>query len=131
MSVQTKLGRAVILVEDYDKAFEFYEKNFFCTKIFDRTGANGQRFLHISFSDNENIGVWFLKGESQLQQKLVGNQTGGQPTLVIYTDDIEELYRHVKSNGVTITENLVMRAESKFFHCLDLYGNRLTIVELP
>lgn len=131
MSVQTKLGRAVILVEDYDKAFEFYEKNFFCRKIFDVTNANGQRFLHISFSDNENIGVWFLKGESQLQQKLVGNQTGGQPTLVIYTDDIEELFKNVKSNGVTITENLVMRAESKFFHCLDLYGNRLTIVELP
>jgi predicted enzyme related to lactoylglutathione lyase len=131
MAVQTKLGRAVLLVDDYDKAFAFYEKNFFCTKLFDVTSPNGQRFLHVSFSDNENIGVWFLKGENELQKKLVGNQTGGQPTLVIYTDDIERLFAHVQSNGVTITENLVRRGESKFFHCLDLYGNRLTIVELP
>ena len=131
MSVKTKLGRAVILVDDYDKAFEFYEKNFSCKKLFDATNSSGQRFLHVSFSDNENIGIWFLKGENQLQQKLVGNQTGGQPMLVIYTDDIEELFRHVQSNGVTITENLVLRGDSKFFHCLDLYGNRLTIVELP
>jgi predicted enzyme related to lactoylglutathione lyase len=131
MTVQTKLGRAVLLVEDYDKAYAFYESNFFCRKLFDFTNPGGQRFLHICFSDNENIGVWFLKGENQLQQKLVGNQTGGQPTLVIYTDDIDKLFRHVQGNGVTITETLVQRGESKFFHCLDLYGNRLTIVELP
>jgi predicted enzyme related to lactoylglutathione lyase len=131
MAVQTKLGRAVLLVDDYDKALAFYEQNFFCRKSFDVTNPNGQRFLHICFSDNENIGVWFLKGENQLQQKLVGNQTGGQPTLVIYTDSIEELFSHVQRNGVTITESLVRRGDSKFFHCLDLYGNRLTIVELP
>lgn len=131
MTVQTKLGRAVILVEDYDKAFAFYESNFFCRKLFDVTNSNGQRFLHICFSDNENIGIWFLKGENQLQQKLVGNQTGGLPALVIYTDNIEKLFAHVQANGVMITEGLSRRGESKFFHCLDLYGNRLTIVELP
>ena len=126
----TKLGRAVILVDNYDQAFDFYERNFFCKKLFDITNAQGQRFLHVAFSHGD-MGVWFLKADTPLQGKLVGNQTGGQPTLVIYTNDIDELYEHVKSNGVTITEQLVSNSESKFFHCLDLYGNRLTIVELP
>jgi predicted enzyme related to lactoylglutathione lyase len=129
--MKTKLGRAVILVDNYDLAFDFYEKNFSCKKIFDMTNPQGQRFLHVAFSGNDETGIWFLKADSPLQQKLIGNQTGGQPTLVIYTNDIEELYHHVKSNGVTITEALVSGRDSKFFHCLDLYGNRLTIVGLP
>ena len=126
--MQTKLGRAVILVDDYDKAFAFYEKNFFCKKIHDST-ANGQRYLHIAFSDNEGIGVLFLKADDPQKEKI-GTQTAGQPTLVIYTDTIEKLYKHIQSNQVRVVENMVSTAESKFFQCLDLYGNRLTIVEL-
>lgn len=128
--METKLGRAIILVEDYDKAFDFYEQNFFCRKIFDTTTPQGQRYLHIGFSHPDGVGIWFLKAENPVQQLLIGNQTGGQPTLVIYTDDIESLYERVQSNKVTITESLVSDTDSKFFHCLDLYGNRLTIVEL-
>lgn len=129
--MNTRLGRAIILVDDYDKAFDFYEKNFQCRKIFDHPGNEGRRYLHISFSDDDDLGVWFLRAETPLQEKLIGNQTGGQPLLVIYTDDIEALYQHVQSNGVIIAEALVSQRESKFFHCLDLYGNRITVVELP
>jgi predicted enzyme related to lactoylglutathione lyase len=129
--MQTSLGRAIILVENYDEAFSFYEKNFFCKKLFDATISTGQRYLHISFSDDDEVGIWFLKADSPDQRTIVGKQTAGQPTVVIYTDDIKSLYGHVRDNGVRITETLVSTAESKFFHCLDLYGNRLTVVELP
>lgn len=129
--MKTSFGRAIILVEDYDDAFRFYEANFSCKKIFDATTPTGQRYLHVSFSDDDDTGIWFLKAESTGQKDIIGKQTGGQPTLVIYTDDIDELYKRVGSNGVRIIESLVSTAESKFFHCLDLYGNRLTIVELP
>src|SRR5882724_998830 len=98
--MQTKLGRVVILVDDYDKAFEFYERNFYCRKIHEST-ANGQRYLHIAFSGNEDIGIWFLKAGNN-QKENIGTQTAGQPTLVIYTDDIEELYSHVQSNQVRV-----------------------------
>lgn len=129
--MRTRLGRVILLVDDYDSAFEFYAKNFGCRKIFDRPGPHGRRYLHVSFSDDDDCGIWFLKAETALQEKLKGNQTGGQPTLVIYTPDIEGLYSHVQSNGVIIEEALVANRESKFFHCLDLYGNRITVVELP
>jgi predicted enzyme related to lactoylglutathione lyase len=126
--MRTKLGRTVILVDDYDKAFEFYERNFLCKKLFDETNPNGQRLLHIGFSEDQGVGVWFLKAEGA--EKKTGKQTAGQPTLVIYTDDVEELYYHVQGNGVEIIQPLAVARESKFFHCLDLYGNRLTVVEL-
>src|SRR5687768_9952012 len=110
--MNTKLGRVIILVNDYNKAFEFYEKIFSCHKIFDEAGPQGQRYLHVGFSNDDKVGVWFLKADTSVQQLLVGNQTGGQPTLVIYTDDIEELYRHAQANQVNITEPLVSNRDS-------------------
>ena len=128
--MQTRLGRVIILVKDYDEAFDFYEKNFFCKKIYDAPAPQGGRYLHIRFSEDDDTGIWFLKADSGEQEKKVGKQTSGQPTLVVYTDQIEKLYEHVQNNKVEILEKLVITPESKFFHCLDLYGNRITIVEL-
>jgi predicted enzyme related to lactoylglutathione lyase len=130
LSMHTKLGRVVILVNDYDEAYQFYEANFFCKKIFDSTTPEGQRFLHIGFTENDGTGIWFLKADIEDPKTTVGKQTSGQPTLVIYTDDCNGLYTHVRNSGVTITEKLVSTTDSKFFHCLDLYGNRITVVEL-
>lgn len=128
--MQTRLGRTVLLVKDYDDAFEFYQKNFFCEKLHDAVAANGQRYLHIRFNADDRSGIWFLLAEGPDQQSLIGQQTGGQPTLVIYTDDCAALYQHVQLNGSNIIEPLVTMPESIFFHCADLYGNRITVVEL-
>ncbi|MDN5200555.1 VOC family protein [Fulvivirgaceae bacterium BMA10] len=128
--MKIQLGRVVILVDDFDQALHFYQTNFFCHTIFDNTTPEGKRYLHIGFSKKDSIGIWFLKAESDEQEDKVGKQTAGQPTVVLYTEDIEKLYTHVKGNGVKIVEKLVEVPGSKFFHCLDLYGNRITVVEL-
>ena len=58
--MKTKLGRVIILVDDYDKAFEFYEKNFFCKKLFDQTTPQGKRYLHVGFSKDTGVGLWLV-----------------------------------------------------------------------
>ena len=118
----------MILVEDYEEAFNFYEKNFFCKKISDQQMPDGQRYVHISFSADEQTGIWFLK-PNQEDHSGVGKQTWGQPTIVIYTSNIEEIYTHLIKNKVTILGTLTSTPSSYFFHCLDLYGNRITIVQ--
>lgn len=125
-----KLGRVVILVDDYDKAFDFYSTNFFCKKIYDAVSEDGRRYLHIGFNESDTAGIWFLLADNTDQQNKLGNQTGGQPTIVLYTDQCEILYEHLLSKEITIIEPLVSAPGSKFFHCLDLYGNRITVVEL-
>jgi predicted enzyme related to lactoylglutathione lyase len=127
--MKTMLGKAIILVNDYDEAFEFYEANFLCKKLFDTSTTDGQRFVHISFSEGDGIGIWFMKVNDDEKDKP-GTQTAGRPTLVIYTDDVKGLYQRVKSNGVEIQGQLVQTADSTFFNCLDLYGNRLTVVQI-
>lgn len=129
--MKVSLGRVILLVEDYDKAFDFYRRNFFCKKLYDATLPDGQRYLHIGFADDDKVGIWFLKADENSEQSLrIGDQTAGQPTLVIYTDNCVDLYYYVKANEVEIIEELTETDDSKFFHCRDLYGNRLTVVEI-
>lgn len=130
IAMTTSLGRVIILVDDYDNAFSFYQQNFGCEKLFDATLPDGQRYLHVRFNADDKTGIWFLKADPGQQTSLVGRQTGGQPTLVVYTDNCEELYAQVQTNGVTIMEPLVTAEGSRFFHCQDLYGNRITVVEI-
>lgn len=122
------IGRMILLVDDYEHACEFYEKNFGFKKIFDQSTSVGQRFLHVG--DENGMGIWFLKADSQVQNQRVGNQTGEQPLMVIYTTDIAQLLHRLKNNKVQIKNDMVQTPEYKFFHCLDLYGNEIVVVEL-
>lgn len=79
--MKTSLGRVIIVVDDYDRALDFYQKNFFCRKLHDSTTPYGQRFLHIGFSEDDNTSIWFLKADSAEQKAKIGKQTAGQPTL--------------------------------------------------
>lgn len=130
MNSRISLGRVVVLVNDYDEAFEFYRNVFGCIKLYDEVTPEGQRYLHVGFDRDKNTGIWFLKTKDP-EKGRAGTQTGGEPLLVLYTDDIFPLYDHIKGEGVEIIEDVVISPKSKFFHCLDLYGNRIVIVELP
>jgi len=129
MKTKNYLGRLIILVHDYDKASEFYEKNFGFRKIFDET-TGGRRFLHLGTDPLDTFGIWFIRAEGADQTARVGNQTNGQPVMVIYTTSLVEQYEQLEKNGVTVSVKPVLTADYKFLHCLDLYGNEIVVVEL-
>ena len=124
------LGRLILLVKDYEEAFDFYSRVLNCHKIFDKTAENGQRFLHIGFGDTSDTGLWLLKAESDEQLRRVGNQTGGQPLLVLYTDHFEKSLEQLKREKVTIHKQPEEQDDFKFLHFLDLYGNEIVLVEM-
>ena len=127
--MELSFGRIIILVNDYDEAFEFYERVLLCKKFFDIT-ENSQRFIHIGLNANDKSGIWFLKAETEEQRSRVGNQTAGQPLFVIYTDSMHEFYLHLVNENVRIVKEPVEIPEYKFFHFLDLYGNEIVMVEM-
>jgi len=127
--MELSLGRIILLVNDYDEAFEFYQRALLCKKFFDIM-ENGQRFLHIGLNANDKAGIWFLKAETVEQKSRVGNQTSGQPVFVIYTDSLDEFYNHLVKENVKIVREPVDIPEYKFFHFLDLYGNEIVMVEM-
>lgn len=127
--MKVDLGRSVILVKDYDEAYEFYKDNFGCKKFFDITEDDGKRYLHICFDSETRAGVWFLLAETEEQKEMVGRQTGGLPVLVLYTDDFEELYENISNNDVKFKSEPDITKEYKSVSLYDLYGNEIVIVQ--
>lgn len=123
------LGRLILLVEDYEKAADFYEANFGFKRIFDQTTSVGQRILHMGIGLTDNMGIWFLKADSKEQKERIGNQTGGQPCMVIYTSSLNETHVTLTANKVEINVEPVLAKDYKFLHCRDLYGNEIVVVE--
>lgn len=117
------LGRIVILVEDFDDAFNFYSKNLGARKIVDYT-VGEQRYLHIGFGEG-GAGIWFLRSPGH-----TGRQTNGEPVMVLYTDDFESLKSQLERNQVHISKPAVYTDEATFLHFLDLYGNEIVLVQL-
>ncbi len=128
--MKTELGRIVILVENYDEAFKFYEENLGCKKFFDLTAESGQRFLHICFDSESPAGLWFLEADTEEQKLRIGNQTAGMPVFVLYTDSFEELLESFIQNSIKIVKGPEVTAESMSLNFLDLYGNEIVLVQL-
>tara|TARA_Y100001949_G_scaffold14686_1_gene10636 strand:+ start:653 stop:1045 length:393 start_codon:yes stop_codon:yes gene_type:complete len=127
--MQNKMGRAVLLTCDYEASAAFYEKVFGFERLFDMTTNEGQRFLQLG-DKASNVGIWLLKAEGKEQEARVGNQTAGQPTLVIYTEDLDQLYQNMKKLQVEIKVAPVTGPEYHFLHCFDHDGNEIVVVEL-
>ncbi|MDB5123198.1 MAG: bleomycin resistance protein [Mucilaginibacter sp.] len=124
------IGRMVILVDDYEEASNFYETNFGFRRIYDLTTDVGQRFLQIGSGEPNSCGLWFIKADGKGQRDNVGKQTNGQPAMVIYTSSFDELYQHIVNNKVNVTIKPVDTPGYKYFHCRDIYGNEIIVVEL-
>jgi len=60
----------------------------------------------------------------------VGNQTGGQPVGVVYTDDIHGDFARLADKGVKVAETVQSDEGSFHFRFHDLYGNQWVLVQL-
>lgn len=124
------IGRTVLLVDDYDEALAFYRDILGFETIVDIDAGNGDRYVHVGLPSQQGVGIWFMKPGSRAEAGLVGMQTGGQPTMVMYTDDCVGTYDRLVEAEVRIVRGLKKQGGARFFHFSDLYGNEVVVVEL-
>lgn len=122
------LGRCILLVHDYDDAYNFYHRNLQAHKLYDATEGN-QRYLHLGFGPGDGPGLWLLQPSTEQQKAQVGRQTAGQPLCVFYTADLAEAYSRLQQNGARIVKEPENTLGARFLHFLDLYGNELVLVQ--
>lgn len=128
----TSLGRMVLLVRDYDEALRFYRDALGFVPLHDETTPDGQRFLHVGLpaqAGGPPVGLWFLT-PAPGDEDRVGRQAGGQPLLVMYTDDCGEAVARLQALGVRFKRLPAAQGGSVFAQFYDLYGNEIVLVEL-
>ncbi|WP_162466077.1 VOC family protein [Streptomyces taklimakanensis] len=124
----TALGRLVVLVTDPEAALAFYRDVLGFRVLYDRT-EGGYRYLHLGVPGQEGVGLWLMPATGEEERRLVGRQTGGQPLLVLYTDDLDAVSRRLREHG-TRTWAEREDADSRSLHFEDLYGNVIVAVQL-
>lgn len=129
MAEPNYLGRMVVLVHDYDEAIHFYTHTLGFQVLVD-IQAGDYRYAHVGLPGSVGIGVWFLLADTDEKRARVGNQTGGEPLAVLYTENCRSTYELLSGRGVHFHGEPQEEPGSINVHFDDLYGNTFVLVQL-
>lgn len=74
-------------------------------------------------------GLWLLEPQAASGETRVGDQTGGEPAMVLYTDDLSGDHERLVAAGIDCTRGPVETPDDRHAHYLDPFGSELVPVE--
>ena len=78
-----------IVVDDYDKAIEFYTQKLGFDLLEDSVRNPEKRWVRVKPKGENGISLLLAKAKNEEEKSRIGNQTGGRVFLFIYTDDAQ------------------------------------------
>ncbi len=127
--INQKLVNVTLLVDDYDKAIEYYTKKLNFKTVEDTKLSETKRWVLISPTGDNGICLLLAKAVNEEQKSRIGNQTGGRVFLFLHTNDIKRDYENLISKGVEIKEKLRVEKYGTVAVFSDLYGNLIDLIE--
>lgn len=119
-----------ILVDDYDRAIEYYtEKLGFILKE-DKKLTETKRWVIVSPKGVKETSILLAKADSPQQKEHIGNQTGGRVFVFLHSDDFWGDYEKFKKNGINFIENPREEDYGTVAVFEDIYGNRWDLLQL-
>lgn len=123
------IAQVSLLVHDYDEAKSFYcdRLKFICVE--DSTLSTDKRWIRIKPSTKDSSEILLVKANSEAEKSSVGKQSAGRVLFFFHTNDFESDYLELKTRGVNFIEGPFDRAHGKVAVFIDLYGNRMDLIE--
>lgn len=118
-----------LLVDDYDKAIEFYTGKLRFKLIEDSVLSETKRWVVISPGGSQSCLLLLAKAANDEQLSRVGNQTGGRVFLFLHTDDIMNDYENLINEGIKIVREPSKEEWGTVLVFSDLYGNLWDLIE--
>ncbi|ORM61170.1 glyoxalase [Pantoea rodasii] len=117
------LGYVAVVVDDYDRAIEYYTSKLGFTLIED-TPQPGKRWVVVTPNPESDCNLLLARASNERQEGFIGNQCGGRVFLFLQTDDFWRDYNSMKSKGVQFSEEPREEEYGTVVVFEDLYGNR-------
>ena len=124
-----RIAHIAIVVDNYDKAIEFYTKKLHFTLIEDTRLSETKRWVMVSPKGSGNCCLLLAQAANEEQTSRIGNQTGGRVFLFLYTDDFQRDYQNLIDNHVQIIRQPVTETWGTVAVFADLYGNLWDLIE--
>tara|TARA_R110002051_G_scaffold4683_8_gene26058 strand:+ start:25134 stop:25541 length:408 start_codon:yes stop_codon:yes gene_type:complete len=121
--LKQSIARIAVVVDDYDKAIEFYTKKLDFLLIEDTDIGHGKRWVIVAPKGSNECALVLAKADSEEQASRVGNQTGGRVFLFLYTDDFWRDYYKMVERGIKFSREPEKMPYGMVAVFKDLYGN--------
>ncbi len=92
--MKQKISHIALVVEDYDKAIEFYTKKLNFNLMEDTTLSDSKRWVVVAPPGATECSLLLAKAADKEQNKHIGNQTGGRVFLFLSTDNFQRDYQN-------------------------------------
>lgn len=125
----TKAAQITILVKNLEEAKKFYTEKLGFSVCDDQAFSSDWRYLTVApHKDNATV-FELVKAETPEQEKLDGNQSGGQILVMFESDNIENDYITMKEKGVIFHGEPAIVPGGKGVGFEDLYGNQFDLYQ--
>jgi len=125
-----RLMQIALVVDDYDKAIQFYTQKLGFILVEDTVLSETKRWVLVSPSgDSSSCRLLLAKAVTEEQASRVGNQTGGRVFLFLETNDFQRDFDRLKRNGVKIVREPSVESYGTVAVFADLYGNLWDLIE--
>lgn len=123
------IARIAVVVDDYDKAIDFYTKKLDFLLFEDTDLGDGRRWVIVAPQGSKECALVLAKADGEEQATRVGNQTGGRVFLFLYTDDFWRDYYKMIERGVKFNREPEKMPYGMVAVFKDLYGNMWDLLE--
>jgi catechol 2,3-dioxygenase-like lactoylglutathione lyase family enzyme len=122
------LGMITLVVDEYDKAIDYYVNRLGFELIEDTLLTNEKRWVVIS-PGNTGAKILLAKATTGTQTSAIGNSTGGRVSFFIYTNDFDHTYKEFTQNEIDFTELPRTEPYGRVVVFKDCYGNKWDLIE--
>jgi catechol 2,3-dioxygenase-like lactoylglutathione lyase family enzyme len=123
------IAHIALVVDDYDKAIEFYTQKLNFNLIEDTVLSETKRWVLVAPTGSSECKLLLAKAANEEQQNRVGNQTGGRVFLFLYTDNFERDYNEMKAKGIEFVRPRLKESYGTVAVFKDPYGNLWDLIE--
>ncbi len=127
--MKQNLAHIAIVVDDYDKAIDFYTQKLHFTLAEDTVLSETKRWVLVTPKGSDGCSLLLAKGVNEEQKSRIGNQTGGRVFLFLQTDNIKRDYQNLLDNQIKIVREPTVEIYGTVAVFEDLYGNLWDLIE--
>ncbi len=123
------LAHVALLVDDYDRAIEYYRHTLNFALVEDTVLSETKRWVLVAPGGTGGCSILLAKATDDEQKSRIGNQTGNRVFLFLYSDNLRRDYQTLLDNKVRIIHPPRVEAYGSVFVFKDLYGNLWDMIE--
>jgi len=127
--MKQNLTHIAILVDDYDKAIDFYINKLNFTLSEDTILSDTKRWVLVTPKGAKECSLLLAKAVNEEQKSRIGNQSGGRVFLFLNTDNFKRDYKNLIDNNIKIVREPSIETYGTVAVFEDLYGNLWDLIE--